>query len=206
MGYKEFDMRLILLRHGETLWNIEKRLQGHFNSPLSKRGISQANAIKPLIQQLSPKTVISSDLGRAVQTAEIIGFQDPIKDKGLRELNMGEWSGRKKQELIDENPELYHAWRRGDYTPKGGENWHQFCQRVSETLTKWVKESNEDVLAVVHSGVIRAACHSFVSLSANHLLPATQGTVTIFNFEPNCPVKLEAYNLGGISPDIDVAD
>ncbi|MDG6376859.1 histidine phosphatase family protein [Glaesserella parasuis] len=90
-------MRLILLRHGETLWNIEKRLLGHYNSPLSKRGISQANAIKPLIQQLSPKTVISSDLGRAVQTAEIIGFQDPIKDKGLRELNMGEWSGRKSK-------------------------------------------------------------------------------------------------------------
>ncbi len=199
-------MRLILLRHGETLWNIEKRLQGHFNSPLSKRGISQANAIKPLIQQLSPKTIISSDLGRALQTAEIIGYQDPIKEKGLRELNMGEWSGRKKHELIAENPELYHAWRSGDYTPKGGENWHQFCQRITNTLTKWVKESNEDILAVVHSGVIRAACHSFVSLSASHLLPATQGTVTIFNFEPNSPVKLEAYNLGSMLPDKDVAD
>lgn len=199
-------MRLILLRHGETLWNIEKRLQGHFNSPLSKRGIKQAEAIKPLIKQLAPSKVIASDLGRTLQTAEIIGFADAIRDKNLRELNMGEWSGRKKNELIAEDPELYQAWRNGDYTPEGGENWHQFCERVTNSLKGWIKDAQGDILAVVHSGVIRAACHSLVSLSAQHLLPATQGTVTIFNIEPNSPIKLEAYNLGTMSPDIDVAD
>ena len=92
-------MRLILLRHGETLWNQEHRLQGHQNSPLSEKGIQQAKAIKPLIEQFSPKYVVSSDLGRALQTAEIIGCTNPTQDSELRELAMGEWEGCKSKRL-----------------------------------------------------------------------------------------------------------
>lgn len=199
-------MRLMLLRHGETLWNQEHRLQGHQNSPLSSRGISQAKAIKPIIDKLSPQYVVSSDLGRALQTAEIIGYPNAITDVNLRELAMGEWEGRRKEEIMQENPQLYQAWRDGDYTPKGGESWAAFCQRVSTTLFKWAKRNNADTLAVVHSGVVRAACESLVSLSTRHLLPVTQGTLTIFEITPTQPIKLEAYNLGGLIPDLNVAD
>ncbi|OOF64735.1 histidine phosphatase family protein [Rodentibacter sp. Ppn85] len=199
-------MRLMLLRHGETLWNIEKRLQGHCNSPLSQRGIRQAQAIKPLIQQLSPQLVVCSDLGRTVKTAELIGYTEAVRDPQLRELNMGKWSGLKKSDLIQHQADLYRDWRNGDYTPEDGENWHDFCQRIKQSLLRWAEQSSGDILAVVHSGVIRAACHSLIGLSAAHLLPATQGTLTIFNIKPHSPIKLEAYNLGGMPPDLDVAD
>ncbi|MGX3020677.1 histidine phosphatase family protein [Ursidibacter sp. B-7004-1] len=199
-------MRLILLRHGETLWNKEHRLQGHQNSPLSERGISQAKAIKPIIDKLSPQYVISSDLGRALQTAEIIGYPNAITDKNLRELAMGEWEGRRKEEIISENPTLYQAWRDGEYTPEGAETWRDFCQRISTALFNWAKRNDGDTLAIVHSGVVRAACESLVSLSTKHLLPVTQGTLTIFEITPSNPIKLEAYNLGGFIPDLNVAD
>lgn len=199
-------MRLILLRHGETLWNQEHRLQGHQNSPLSEKGIQQAKAIKPLIEQFSPKYVVSSDLGRALQTAEIIGCTNPTQDSELRELAMGEWEGCKKQEIMAENPRLYQAWRDGDYTPQGGESWQAFCQRISQALLKWVNQYDGDILAIVHSGVIRAACETLVSLSTKHLLPVTQGTLTIFEISPNLPIKLEAYNLGSFIPTKNVAD
>ena len=61
-------MRLILLRHGETVWNIDKRLQGHDNSPLSTRGVEQAKAIASTVRALAPARVVASDLGRARQT------------------------------------------------------------------------------------------------------------------------------------------
>ena len=182
-------MRLILLRHGETLWNKEHRLQGHQNSPLSERGIHQAKVIKSLVQQFAPKQVISSDLGRAIQTAEIIGYPNVVTDQDLRELAMGEWEGRCKEEIIEENPTLYQEWRNGDYTPEGGESWDVFCQRIAKALLRWVSRSEGDVLAVVHSGVIRAACESLVSLSTKHLLPVTQGTLTIFDVSPNLQVN-----------------
>ncbi|TYA52124.1 histidine phosphatase family protein [Aggregatibacter actinomycetemcomitans] len=199
-------MRLILLRHGETLWNKEHRLQGHLNSPLSEKGIAQAKAIKPLIEKFSLKQVICSDLERAKQTAELIGFPNATPDSHLRELAMGEWEGRKKDEIMQEHPILYQDWRNGNYTPRGGESWQDFCHRISTALFQWTNKSDGDILAIVHSGVVRAACERLISLSTKHLLPVTQATLTIFDITPNYPIKLEAYNLGNFVPEINVAD
>ncbi|OXX69246.1 histidine phosphatase family protein [Vibrio sp. V19_P1S1T109] len=201
-------MRLILLRHGETLWNKESRLQGHDNSELSERGIKQAQAIKHFVHQLAPTRVITSDLGRAVQTSEIIGYPEALKCPEIRELNMGEWTGCRKPDLLFNQADKYHDWRAGAYTPAGGENWFDFCDRINAVLRNKVYEEQSDLLAVVHSGVIRAACKAFLNLSPEHLLPASPGTLTIFNFDSYLlkSVKLEAYNIGSLIPDDDVAD
>ncbi|MGK5721842.1 histidine phosphatase family protein [Proteus mirabilis] len=199
-------MRLILLRHGETLWNIESRLQGHANSCLSPKGINQATTIKSSIKLLSPSRVITSDLGRAIQTSEIIGYPDSIKEPLLREINMGEWTGFRKPELLKNNADKYRSWRAGTYTPPKGENWFDFCERIKMTLQNWVFKDDSDLLAVVHSGVIRAACNVFLNISPEFLLPATPGTITIFNFDSNKSPKLEAYNIGSYIPDRNVAD
>ena len=82
-------MRLILMRHGETLWNAEMRLQGQDNSRLSERGIEQARRFEAYLRVLQPFRVVSSDLGRTRQTAEIVGFGDCPADPLLRELHMG---------------------------------------------------------------------------------------------------------------------
>lgn len=201
-------MRLILLRHGETLWNKESRLQGHGDSNLSEKGILQATRIKDSVQQLSPARVVTSDLGRARRTAELIGYPDALSDEKLRELHMGNWTGLSKPDLIENDAERYWQWRAGEYTPDGGENWKAFCIRVNTALRGWLLQEDSDLLAVVHSGVIRAACHVFLNLSAERLLPVTPATMTIFNFESpeHDQPKLEAYNIGAFMPDKQAAD
>ena len=202
-------MRLILLRHGETVWNIDKRLQGHDNSPLSARGIEQAKAIAGSIRSLAPARVVASDLGRARQTAEVIGYGHAPSDERLRELNMGEWTGERKGDLIAHKEQLYRDWRAGRFTPAGGESWDDFVLRIKSGLTDWVYQGTGDLLAIVHSGVVRAACFSFLGLKPAQLLPVTPGTLTILEFDDvqsTNPPRLEAYNIGAFVPDAAVAD
>lgn len=202
-------MRLILLRHGETVWNIDKRLQGHDNSPLSERGIEQAKAIAGSIRTLAPARVVASDLGRARETASLIGYGGAPTDERLRELNMGEWTGERKSDLMANKPQLYSDWRAGRFTPAGGESWDDFVLRIKTGLTDCVYKAKGDLLAVVHSGVVRAACFSFLGLSPAQLLPVTPGTLTILEFDDaqsSSPPRLEAYNLGAFVPDSEAAD
>jgi broad specificity phosphatase PhoE len=202
-------VRLILLRHGETLWNAEQRLQGHDNSALSERGIEQAQRFAPIAKILRPSQVVSSDLGRARQTAELIGYGKCPSDERLRERNLGEWSGRSKSEILEgEDRERYLAWQAGNYIPPGAESWDAFRRRVAGGLRSWLSTSPGDLLCVVHNGVIRAACHEFLDLPPSRSLPVTPGTATILRFDENNsrPARLEAYNLGAFLPDARVAD
>ncbi len=165
-------------------------------------------AIKESIKLLSPVRIITSDLGRTVQIAEIVGHSEAVKEPLLRELNMGEWTGQRKPELIRHHADKYKNWRVGTYTQPKGENWFDFCDRIGATLQGWVNKEDSDLLAVVHSGVIRATCKVFLNLSPEFLLPATPSTITIFNFELNSEKspKLEVYNIGFYRPDTNVAD
>lgn len=201
-------MRLILMRHGETTWNAEARLQGHENSALSERGIAQAKSFRSFIKVLRPARVVASDLGRTRHTAALIGHGNCPSDPRLRELDMGSWTGRTKPELIAANAELYHAWRAGEYTPDGSEPWDVFRARVADGLRHWLAAGTGDLLAVVHGGVTRAALDAFVGLPPSRLVPVTQGTGTILAFSPGDyrTAKLEAYNMGAVVPDLDVAD
>ncbi|WP_341829287.1 histidine phosphatase family protein [Lonepinella koalarum] len=165
-------MRLILLRHGETEWNKSFRLQGHANSSLSERGIAQVKAIKPILAQFKPQIIVASDLGRVRQTAKIVGYKNAHFDAHLRELNMGDWTGKSKIDLLKEQPEYYKAWRAGEFTPDNGESWQDFCLRIKTTLLSYIKKyPNQDILAIVHSGVIRVfAMFSLVLRQINYYL------------------------------------
>lgn len=197
-------MRLILMRHGETIWNAEQRLQGHDNAPLSPRGIEQALAFRPLVDGLKPRQVVSSDLGRCRETVRLIGHPDAPADDRLRELNMGEWTGRRKPDLIAENPAAYWAWRAGTSHPVGGEGWQAFESRVADGLRDWLQRTGGDVLAVVHSGVIRAALTAFLGLPQNRIVPVTPGTATMLNFDSAASdhARLEGYNIGLYAPQM----
>ena len=201
-------MRLILLRHGETRWNAEQRLQGQDNSELSERGVWQAREFMPYAKALLPAQVVSSDLGRTRQTVKLIGYPDAPSDARLRELDMGEWTGRMKQDLIREHPENYFAWRAGTFTPEKAETWQEFRARVADGIRDWLQRTGGDVLAVVHGGVIRAACDEFLGLPPSRVVPVTPGTATILNFaSPDAPTaQLEGYNIGSFVPDLSVAD
>lgn len=201
-------MRLILMRHGETTWNAQSRLQGQDNSSLSPRGVEQVRRFRAFVRALDPARVVSSDLGRTRQTAELIGHGDCPSDMRLREWDMGSWTGRTKPELIAEHADLYHAWRAGRYAPEGSEPWADFRDRVAYGLRDWLARGEGDLLAVVHGGVIRAALDAFLSIPPSRVIPVTPGTGTILSFAAGdySAALLEGYNIGAVVPDLSVAD
>jgi len=201
-------MRLILMRHGETTWNAESRLQGQDNSALSERGVEQVRRFRAFLKALKPARVVSSDLGRTRQTANLIGHGDCPSDARLREWDMGSWTGQTKPELIAAHGALYHAWRAGEHTPDGAEPWAVFRARVEDGLRDWLGRGEGDLLAVVHGGVIRAALHAFLDMPPARVIPVTPGTGTILSFQPGGQgqAQLEGYNIGAVVPDLSVAD
>ena len=89
--------RIILWRHGQTDWNLANRFQGHSDIPLNDEGISQARRAAPLLKNLKPNKIISSDLIRAQQTAQALSDITGISivlDRGLRETHGGKWEGK----------------------------------------------------------------------------------------------------------------
>ena len=101
--------RVIVLRHGETDHNAARIWQGHLDTPLSERGIEQADAVGPAIAALSPDRIVSSDLTRARLTAESVGRACGIPvalDPRFREIDVGAWQGLTASEVADRWPEV----------------------------------------------------------------------------------------------------
>ena len=87
---------IIFVRHGETAWNLELRYQGQGDSPLSEQGVAQAKRVGDFLSRRKIAAVYTSDLGRAVFTAETIAQHHglkPIADQRLREMTFGVWEG-----------------------------------------------------------------------------------------------------------------
>jgi broad specificity phosphatase PhoE len=138
---------LYLLRHGETIWNRAKRLQGHKDTPLTLRGVQQAEAMgKALARKLdgvAPAVFFASPLGRTRQTAAIIADaigHDPetiVFDDRLKEVTFGIWDGLNIEQLRTNHGETWQSrlddkWR---FVPPGGESYMQVGERVGNFLT-----------------------------------------------------------------------
>jgi broad specificity phosphatase PhoE len=149
--------RLILIRHGESTWNAEERLQGQMDPPLSELGREQALALKPLVDKLEipPERVISSDLTRARETAELLGLAPGSFDPAWREIDIGEWGGRTAAEVDVEGDGLTN-WRGGARTAPDGEPWDAFEARVADAVDD-LRAAGGSWLVVCHGGCIRAA-------------------------------------------------
>src|SRR5688500_9485770 len=104
--------RLILVRHGESTWNAEERLQGQLDPPLSERGREQSRALAAMLDGVPDDRVICSDLGRARKTAELLGLRPARFDARWREIDVGEWGGEVAGEIDAQSPELTN-WRGG---------------------------------------------------------------------------------------------
>jgi probable phosphoglycerate mutase len=132
---------LWVLRHGETQWNTEERLQGRLDSPLTAAGLHQARRQGQLLAAHlpGPVRVISSDAPRALRTAEIAvsGLGLTIEaDPRLAEIDLGKWQGRTVQDLRADHPDIAratdpHLWK---FTAPGGETLGQMAARVQAVL------------------------------------------------------------------------
>jgi len=158
---------LILIRHGETAWNTVRRLQGHIDIPLNEVGERQARALGAALSAVKIDAIISSDLGRAQQTARAIAdWHDlPIhSDASLRERCFGVFEGLLYSELAERYPEEYVLWQARDpdvVLPTGqrpAESIRSFQVRIITSLTHYArKHPKQRIVVVGHGGVLECA-------------------------------------------------
>ena len=162
-------IRLILVRHAVTQWNEEKRYLGITDLPLSNRGKQQAEALAIILMKENIDLIYSSDLKRAVETANFIGRDRDTKlisDHRLRELNFGVFEGLTFSDAQDEYPEMIAAWLK-DYNqpPAGGEMLSSLTSRIQSFLDDLrAIEAPKTVLVVTHGGALREIFRQFLSM------------------------------------------
>jgi broad specificity phosphatase PhoE len=154
---------LLLARHGQTDDNLEPlRVQGFTDTPLNAVGIEQAHALADRVAaDFQVQSLWSSDLSRALRTAQIVGERiglEPQSDARLREGFRGEWEGRLFMDIAREQPDPYAAWLRGgaDFRFPGGESLQEHADRVWEALVEIRAAGPLPALVVCHRGSIRA--------------------------------------------------
>ncbi len=152
--------KLIIIRHGETLWNIEGKKQGQLDSPLTSLGIKQAKALAQRLTEESFTVLYASDLGRAYETAEYIAARTNHKifpEQRLRERNFGIFQGLTDKQIENEYPAEYNSYltNRVDYVIPDGESLRQFYVRVTDFLESLTTLHDGQIVAIVtHGGVI----------------------------------------------------
>lgn len=163
-------LSLILIRHGETDWNTQQRIQGQCDLPLNEIGRRQARDLQPVLatafaEPAVPARVISSDLQRALQTAQIAinGLADIETDTRLREINYGEWEGLDRRTLEQRCPAEAARWFRGDdfvFNPHGGESLEELHQRMAafheDVILPMIQPHAQRVIIFTHGAALMA--------------------------------------------------
>eukprot|EP00056_Hartaetosiga_gracilis_P020503 m.19844 g.19844 ORF g.19844 m.19844 type:complete len:203 (+) comp8507_c1_seq2:36-644(+) len=158
-------MRLLIVRHGETDWNREKRLQGHIDTDLSDVGIEQAEKAGEYLSNHSFHAVYASDLKRAVNTAKAIcstaGIENEIETTpSFRERHFGVLSGNTIDYCCVHFKDVFQRIKEVDYQLPEGESIRQFRERVAHGLELLASEhKGETVMLVTHGGTVRAILH-----------------------------------------------
>lgn len=145
--------RIILWRHGRTVWNVENRFQGQADIPLDSVGIAQSERTASMLAGYAPSALYSSDLSRAYNTAAALAAITGLEiqtDKRLREIHVGSWEGLLGREVDAANPELARLLRAGEDVRRSptGESPSEVAERMGEVLSE-IAEAAEDKSTVV---------------------------------------------------------
>ncbi|MDQ3042179.1 MAG: histidine phosphatase family protein [Acidobacteriota bacterium] len=152
--------KLIIIRHGETVWNVEGKKQGQFDSPLTLLGIEQAKALARRLTEEPFTALYASDLGRAYKTAEYIAARanhEIFPEPGLRERNFGIFQGLTDEQIKNKYPAEYHSHLADtvNYRIPEGESLRQFYERGTACLENLTARHAGEIIAVVtHGGII----------------------------------------------------
>ncbi len=156
-------VRVLLVRHGETIWNQENRWQGQADTPLSQTGYDQARQLARRFQNEGQRVqaLYTSDLRRARNTADILGQAlgvRPIEATAWREMDIGTWSGLTTAEVATRHAEEWARLRQGEDLPRGGgETFAQFQGRLVQSSQQFIRDHRgAQILVVTHGGAVRA--------------------------------------------------
>ena len=158
--------RIVAIRHGETAWNVDTRLQGHLDIGLNARGQWQAQRAAEVLADEDIAAVYSSDLSRASATAQAIvdrstspGARPLRLNSGLRERGFGIFEGQTYAQIASAWPDESARWRQREpnYAPQGGESLVQLRERIATTVTALASQHiGEQIVLVAHGGVLDA--------------------------------------------------
>lgn len=162
--------RIILLRHGETVWNLEGRYQGHLDSPLTSAGEAQASALARRLATAKFSALYSSDLGRARQTAariaELSGQEVRVEPR-LRERCLGIFQNLLREELKVKFPDEYQQFKSGgpEHVIPQGESTRQAADRTNACLEELAaRHAGETLVVVTHGGTVSALLRHVLGL------------------------------------------
>jgi broad specificity phosphatase PhoE len=172
--------RLVMLRHGQTDFNADSRMQGQLDSALTELGRAQAVAAAEVLGKLQPLLIVSSDLHRAYDTALKLGERTGVQvwvDQRLRETHLGDWQGLTHTQVDAEAPGARLAWREdATWAPHGGESRIDVAARsvplVAEVVSRepeWgLEHGARPVVLVAHGGLIAALSAALLKLPVDN--------------------------------------
>jgi len=187
--------QLILIRHGESVAQVEGFVSGHDTCRgLSDLGRRQAEALRDRLArtgEIQADVILTSILPRAIETASIIasaiGGDAPVQDCDLCEIHAGEGEGLTWAEF-GERFGREDGWDPKRAAAPGGESWYGFGERVARALGRYTEEhADRRIVAVVHGGIVEHAAAMYLGLDAAHNLVGhlANTSITEFRFEPN---------------------
>ena len=197
-------MRLVLLRHGRTAWNAQRRFQGQLDPPLDEVGRMQAYEVAGLIAALQPDLLVSSDAARAVQTAELVSaaIALPVRtEPRLRERSLGHWEGLTRDEVALKYPEEFADWTAGrDVSGRGGESREEVAHRALAAFAELPPRGT--AVLVTHSATAMALTNALLGLDQRvHVLGPLANChwseLTAEHADGHRPIwRLRAHNIG----------
>jgi phosphoserine phosphatase len=211
--------RVILVRHGETSFNLEGRVQGHIDvSTLTEKGLAEAVLVGKALEGISFQAFYHSPLRRAQQTAESIqtvlteagqSVPTPQVDRNLIEISLPEWEGQLFEDIKQSDPERYQAWHKAPHTLKmvredrPGEEFCPILALFEQAKQFWTellpKHPNQTILLVAHSGINRSLIATALGISAERYTTLQQANcnISVLNFTESTlgSAQLESLNL-----------
>lgn len=155
-------MKIFITRHAQTIWNLDKRMQGCQDSPLTQKGIANAKKLGKSLENIDFDLIYCSPLKRAVDSANYIrGDKNTniILDENFKEMNYGKWEGMTVNEINEKYSLEYHNFINNPekFTPLGGESYDSVINRVKKGLFNIIKKhEGENILIVTHTAIIKA--------------------------------------------------
>lgn len=201
-----------IVRHGQTNWNILGKTQGHGNSDLTDKGIEQAKDLSENIIKYPIDYVYSSDLGRAVQTADILAEKlnlDVKKTQALREMGFGKWEGLLIDEIKSDYKDIYNTWRNEPHLVNipDGETLHIIQERVDSFINELNKKyENKHILLVTHSVTVRVMLLSFLNSGMENIYRIKQDNtaLNIVDYRDYGPVVIKMNDTSHIKNHVKI--
>ena len=180
--------RLLLIRHAQTEWNIQRRFQGHGDSPITEEGQMQLQRLKSRLAGIEFDVVYSSDLGRTMETSQMLSGKKMVEEPRLRERGVGILEGLNLEQIMADHAEAFRAFRSGDkdHQIEGGESLQNALNRAWTFLEEMPeKHPGAELAAVSHAGLIRLICKQILGLALDapnfFQIPNTSLTQLIFS-------------------------